>query len=140
MGRDLGQSYNYILALSPHLPRVLSALPPLRQKKTRAVICDSRMFSKWAAELIFVHSQCVNRGRKSRMKIRWERPLGQKYSLPAGFEPARETPNGFQVHRLNHSAKAAGVCLHAHFMGIYSFCTPRPLLNRARRWSPACSG
>lgn len=24
---------------------------------------------------------------------------------PAGFEPAREVPNGFQVHRLNHSAK-----------------------------------
>ena len=22
----------------------------------------------------------------------------------AGFEPAREDPNGFQVHRLNHSA------------------------------------
>ena len=24
--------------------------------------------------------------------------------LSAGFEPARENPNGFLVHRLNHSA------------------------------------
>ena len=28
-----------------------------------------------------------------------------KNSVAAGFEPAREFPNGFQVHRLNHSAK-----------------------------------
>ena len=27
-----------------------------------------------------------------------------KEPLSAGFEPAREDPNGFQVHRLNHSA------------------------------------
>ena len=27
-----------------------------------------------------------------------------KASLSAGFEPAREDPNGFLVHRLNHSA------------------------------------
>ena len=27
-----------------------------------------------------------------------------KHSLSAGFEPAREDPNGFLVHRLNHSA------------------------------------
>ena len=27
-----------------------------------------------------------------------------KRTLPAGFEPAREYPNGFRVHRLNHSA------------------------------------
>ena len=27
-----------------------------------------------------------------------------KISLSAGFEPAREDPNGFLVHRLNHSA------------------------------------
>ena len=26
---------------------------------------------------------------------------------PAGFEPARGNPNGFQVHRLNHSAIVA---------------------------------
>ena len=25
-------------------------------------------------------------------------------ALSAGFEPAREDPNGFLVHRLNHSA------------------------------------
>ena len=30
-----------------------------------------------------------------------------KSSLRAGFEPARETPIGFQVQRLNHSAIAA---------------------------------
>ena len=28
-------------------------------------------------------------------------------SLRTGFEPVREDPNGFQVHRLNHSAIAA---------------------------------
>ena len=28
----------------------------------------------------------------------------QKVALSAGFEPAREDPNGFLVHRLNHSA------------------------------------
>ena len=28
----------------------------------------------------------------------------QKKSLSEGFEPAREDPNGFLVHRLNHSA------------------------------------
>ena len=27
-----------------------------------------------------------------------------KITLSAGFEPAREDPNGFLVHRLNHSA------------------------------------
>ena len=27
-----------------------------------------------------------------------------KHTLSAGFEPAREDPNGFLVHRLNHSA------------------------------------
>ena len=31
----------------------------------------------------------------------------KKNSLRTGFEPAREDPNGFQVHRLNHSAIAA---------------------------------
>ena len=28
-------------------------------------------------------------------------------ALRVGFEPTREDPNGFQVHRLNHSAIAA---------------------------------
>ena len=28
----------------------------------------------------------------------------EKKALSAGFEPAREDPNGFLVHRLNHSA------------------------------------
>ena len=31
----------------------------------------------------------------------------KSYTLRAGFEPARVEPNGFQVHRLNHSAIAA---------------------------------
>ena len=31
----------------------------------------------------------------------------QKYTLRAGFEPAREDPIGFQVQRLNHSAITA---------------------------------
>ena len=32
------------------------------------------------------------------------RTAGKKYALSAGFEPARGDPNGFLVHRLNHSA------------------------------------
>ena len=32
-----------------------------------------------------------------------------KSALRAGFEPARETPIGFQVQRLNHSAIAAPI-------------------------------
>ena len=32
-------------------------------------------------------------------------------SLRTGFEPVREDPNGFQVHRLNHSAIAATLYL-----------------------------
>ena len=40
----------------------------------------------------------------------------KKYSLSAGFEPAREDPNGFLVHRLNHSATTTipviyGICI-----------------------------
>ena len=31
----------------------------------------------------------------------------EKGTLPAGFEPTRGDPIGFQVQRLNHSAKAA---------------------------------
>ena len=31
----------------------------------------------------------------------------KKSALPAGFEPTRGDPIGFQVQRLNHSAKAA---------------------------------
>ena len=30
-------------------------------------------------------------------------------SLPTGFEPVRAEPNGFRVHRLNHSATTAYV-------------------------------
>ena len=49
----------------------------------------------------------------------------QGQALPAGFEPARGDPNGFQVHRLDHSATT----------------TPHPLLNApppltaVRTWS-----
>ena len=34
-------------------------------------------------------------------------PGGKHHTQPAGFEPARAEPNGFQVHRLNHSATTA---------------------------------
>ena len=34
----------------------------------------------------------------------WFSPHSWKVSLSAGFEPARGDPNGFLVHRLNHSA------------------------------------
>ena len=33
--------------------------------------------------------------------------FGRKHAHSAGFEPAREDPNGFLVHRLNHSATSA---------------------------------
>ena len=46
----------------------------------------------------------------------------QKYnsiSTPAGFEPARENPNRFQVYRLNHSAIVPQI-LHRHiYIGLY---------------------
>ena len=29
---------------------------------------------------------------------------GKKHASPVGFEPTRGDPNGFLVHRLNHSA------------------------------------
>ena len=32
----------------------------------------------------------------------------ENVTLSTGFEPVREYPNGFQVHRLNHSATTAG--------------------------------
>ena len=31
----------------------------------------------------------------------------KKYPQSVGFEPTREDPNGFRVHRLNHSATTA---------------------------------
>ena len=34
-------------------------------------------------------------------------PKGFRCPLRVGFEPTREDPNGFQVHRLTHSAIAA---------------------------------
>ena len=36
-----------------------------------------------------------------------EKKVAKKFSLRAGFEPAREDPIGFQVQRLNHSAITA---------------------------------
>jgi hypothetical protein len=42
------------------------------------------------------------RGEKSKVII-----VMKMISQPAGFEPARGDPNGFQVHRLNHSATTA---------------------------------
>ncbi len=45
-------------------------------------------------------------------------------SLWTGFEPARVDPNGFQVHRLNHSATTAvvhvlcTVCIVGNFCGV----------------------
>ena len=35
----------------------------------------------------------------------------EKYTLRAGFEPAREIPIGFQVQRLNHSAITADISI-----------------------------
>ena len=36
----------------------------------------------------------------------------ERLTQPAGFEPARAEPNGFRVHRLNHSATTAVVILN----------------------------
>ena len=47
----------------------------------------------------FHRNMCMcwpNKGMKNRIQIE---------PLSAGFEPARGDPNGFLVHRLNHSAK-----------------------------------
>ena len=61
-------------------------------------------------------------------------------SLRVGFEPTREDPNGFQVHRLNHSAIAAvesgaktSTChkyedkYYNHYLINYSNYTTNPL-------------
>ena len=40
----------------------------------------------------------------------------KQFSQPAGFEPARGNPIGFQVQRLNHSATTALICI-AHRSG-----------------------
>jgi hypothetical protein len=43
-------------------------------------------------------------------------------SQPAGFEPARGDPTGFQVHRLNHSATAAyTACLSSIYIYLFSY-------------------
>jgi hypothetical protein len=58
---------------------------------------------------------CV-RGMATAIITMWDktRPLrcGPSYAtanvpLPTGFEPVRAEPNGFRVHRLNHSATTA---------------------------------
>ena len=38
----------------------------------------------------------------------------QKKTHTTGFEPVREDPNGFQVHRLNHSAKCANIYIYIY--------------------------
>ena len=40
----------------------------------------------------------------------------EKRALPAGFEPTRGDPIGFQVQRLNHSAKAAWWSLSKYYL------------------------
>ena len=44
----------------------------------------------------------------------YDKKKRKNISLWTGFEPAQGAPNGFQVHRLNHSATTAtgGVCCH----------------------------
>ena len=42
-------------------------------------------------------------------QIKKQMVQNMKMALRAGFEPARETPIGFQVQRLNHSAIAAAL-------------------------------
>ena len=47
--------------------------------------------------------------------VRWLEPWKsikkKKSTLSAGFEPARGDPNGFLVHRLNHSATTTAMSL-----------------------------
>ena len=61
-----------------------------------------------------------------------------KEPLSAGFEPAREDPNGFQVHRLNHSATTTvfdvncEVKNYVNYEVKYCHCLLQPIL-RIRR-------
>ena len=59
-------------------------------------------FESRRGRLFFIHFKnlCPSRGQVSELS----KEQTSKNSLSAGFEPAREDPNGFLVHRLNHSA------------------------------------
>ena len=46
---------------------------------------------------------------RKNMKTHLKEHLCKKCAQPAGFEPARGNPIGFQVQRLNHSATTANV-------------------------------
>jgi hypothetical protein len=48
-------------------------------------------------------------------------------SVAAGFEPAREFPNGFQVHRLNHSAKQPVLLLKIGSKNLYQPSPQKPI-------------
>ena len=48
---------------------------------------------------------------------------GENETQPAGFEPARAEPIGFQVQRLNHSAKTAHNCQQCRSLGIWFLVT-----------------
>lgn len=59
--------------------------------------------------LVFIYNiflrliKCISFVRRTK-KIALYYEMKAKITLSAGFEPAREDPNGFLVHRLNHSA------------------------------------
>ena len=62
-----------------------------------------------------------------------------KEPLSAGFEPAREDPNGFQVHRFNHSATTTVFDVncevkngHVNYEVKYCHCSLQPILRILR--------
>ena len=56
----------------------------------------------------------------------------QNISLSAGFEPAREDPNGFLVHRLNHSATTTVPVIG--WMPKYFMCLSVYLFQKVKKY------
>ena len=56
----------------------------------------------------------------------------KNYALSAGFEPAREDPNGFLVHRLNHSATTTVPVIG--WMPKYFMCLSVYLFQKVKKY------
>ena len=65
---------------------------------TTTNIAYATLFINWVLSPKFCILSELRRSNKSCKKERFYK------TTPAGFEPTRDKPNGFQVHRLNHSA------------------------------------
>ena len=51
----------------------------------------------------------------------------KKFASPTGFEPVREDPNGFLVHRLNHSATTTTIVMST--LNVYINMARAPCLS-----------